>query len=168
MASAPFLLVAVATIIFIYKLVGSPSRNPAKPLPPGPRPLPLVGNLPHLGKVPFRTFAAMAKTYGPLLYLRIGSVHTVVVNSASVAVDIIKTHDTNFLTRPIGSGGKYLAYNRQDIMFSEGARWRLLRKICAVHLFSKKALDALQSIRLVNLELRLLLQNEFCSGSSRH
>ncbi|OWM65238.1 flavonoid 3'-monooxygenase [Punica granatum] len=147
MDSLPFFLAAVATIFFVYYLLQFLLR-PAKPLPPGPRPWPLVGNLPHLGPVPHHRIAAMARTYGPLMHLKLGFVDVVVAASASVAAQFLKTHDTNFLSRPPNSGAKHIAYNYQDLVFAPyGPRWRMLRKISSVHLFSSKALDDFRHIR---------------------
>nr|BAF49324.1 flavonoid 3'-hydroxylase [Lobelia erinus] len=126
------------------------NRNPAsrKPLPPGPKPWPIVGNLPHLGTMPHQTMAALARTYGPLMHLRLGSVDVVVAASGAVAEQFLKVHDANFLNRPPNSGAVHIAYNYQDLVFAPyGPRWRLLRKVSAVHLFSAKALDDFRHVR---------------------
>ncbi|KAL2516114.1 Flavonoid 3'-monooxygenase [Forsythia ovata] len=123
------------------------SRYP-KPLPPGPNPWPIIGNLPHIGSKPHQSMAAMAGVYGPLMHLKMGFVHVVVAASASVAEQFLKVNDTNFSSRPPNSGAKYLAYNYHDLVFAPyGPRWRMLRKICAVHLFSSKALDDFRHVR---------------------
>ncbi|CAK9171394.1 unnamed protein product [Ilex paraguariensis] len=117
-------------------------------LPPGPKPWPIIGNLPHLGTKPHQSIAALARTYGPLMHLRLGFVHVVVAASASVAAQFLKTHDANFSSRPPNSGAKHIAYNYQDLVFAPyGPRWRMLRKICSVHLFSAKALDDFRHVR---------------------
>ncbi|MCD7455082.1 hypothetical protein HAX54_026985 [Datura stramonium] len=90
----------------------------------------------------------MARTYGPLMHLRMGFVDVVVAASASVAAQFFKTHDANFSSRPPNSGAKHLAYNYNDLVFAPyGPRWRMLRKICSVHLFSAKALDDFRHVR---------------------
>nr|UHB15532.1 cytochrome P450 [Paris polyphylla] len=90
----------------------------------------------------------MAKTYGPLFRLRLGSVEAVVASSAAVAEEFLRTHDGNFCNRPPNAGAEHIAYNYQDLVFAPyGPRWRSLRKLCAVHLFSQKALDSLRPIR---------------------
>ncbi|KAF8399586.1 hypothetical protein HHK36_015454 [Tetracentron sinense] len=118
------------------------------PLPPGPKPWPIIGNLPHLGLKPHHSLAAMARTYGPLIHLRLGSVHVVVAASSSIASQFLKTHDSKFSSRPPNSGAKHIAYNYHDLVFAPyGPRWRMLRKICSVHLFSNKALDDFCHVR---------------------
>ncbi|XP_073274211.1 flavonoid 3'-monooxygenase-like isoform X1 [Primulina huaijiensis] len=123
-------------------------KDPRRQLPPGPRPWPIVGNLLQLGPMPHRSLAELARVHGPLMHLKLGSVHSVVASSASVAEQFLKVHDSNFLSRPPNSAAKYFAYNYQDLVFtSYGPRWRLLRKICALHLFSAKALDNFVNVR---------------------
>lgn len=130
------------------------NRNRPK-LPPGPKPRPFIGNLGQLGSKPHQTLAAMARTYGPLMYLRLGFVDVVVAATAEVAEQFLKTHDLNFSSRPPNAGAKYMAYNYQDLVFAPyGARWRMLRKICSVHIFSAKALDDYRHVREVS---RLIL-----------
>ncbi|XP_057950655.1 flavonoid 3'-monooxygenase [Malania oleifera] len=133
-----------ALLHFLLRL----GRRTPRPLPPGPRPWPLVGNLPHLGPVPHHTLAALARTYGPLMHLRLGYVNVVVAASAATAAQFLKTHDANFSSRPTNSGAKHIAYNHQDLVFAPyGPRWRMLRKICSIHLFSAKALDDYRNVR---------------------
>lgn len=147
MTPLALLLYTAAIAFFLYFLLNLRNRH-SKPLPPGPKPWPIIGNLPHLGTMPHHSLAAMAKTYGPLMHLRLGSVHVVVAASSDVAAQFLKTHDANFSSRPPNSGAKHIAYNYQDMVFAPyGPRWRMLRKICSVHLFSVKALDDFRHVR---------------------
>ncbi|KAF6176806.1 hypothetical protein GIB67_025939 [Kingdonia uniflora] len=101
-----------------------------------------------MGRAPHKTLAVMVPTYGPLIHLRLGSVHVNVAASASVAAQFLKTHDANFSSRPKFSGAENGAYNYEDMVFAPyGPKWKLLRKICSVHLFSNKALDDFRHVR---------------------
>ncbi|XP_027338962.1 flavonoid 3'-monooxygenase-like [Abrus precatorius] len=138
----------IAGAILIYHIVKFITARPSLPLPPGPKPWPIVGNLPHLGPVPHHSIAALARTYGPLMYLRLGFVDVVLAASAAVAEQFLKVNDANFSSRPPNAGAKYLTYNYQDLVFAPyGQRWRLLRKITSLHLFSAKALDEFKHLR---------------------
>lgn len=140
----------ISLAIFIYYLITTIFSRYPGPLPPGPKPWPIVGNLPHMGPVPHQGLAKLAQKYGPLLHLRLGYVHVVVAASASVAAEFLKAHDANFSSRPPNSGAKYIAYNYQDLVFAPyGPRWRMLRKISSLHLFSAKALEDYKPIRQV-------------------
>ncbi|GFZ03515.1 Cytochrome P450 superfamily protein [Actinidia rufa] len=150
MTSLALILYSMLVAFFLYCLLNLRTllnRHSGR-LPPGPKPWPLIGNLPHLGPVPHHSIAAMARKYGPLMHLRLGLVNVVVAASASVAAQFLKVHDANFSSRPPNSGAKHIAYNYQDLVFAPyGPRWRMLRKICAVHLFSTKALDDFRHVR---------------------
>ncbi|KAM3213151.1 hypothetical protein ACQJBY_065887 [Aegilops geniculata] len=118
------------------------------PLPPGPRGWPVLGNLPQLGGKTHQTMHEMSKVYGPVLRLRFGSSVVVVAGSAAVAEQFLRTHDAKFSSRPPNSGGEHMAYNYQDVVFAPyGPRWRAMRKVCAVNLFSARALDDLRGFR---------------------
>nr|ACO35752.1 flavonoid 3'-hydroxylase [Cosmos sulphureus] len=147
MTILPLLLYPSLTALLLYVLLNLRPRHPNR-LPPGPSPWPIVGNLPHLGTTPHHSLAALAAKYGPLMHLRLGFVDVVVAASASVASQFLKTHDANFASRPPNSGAEHMAYNYQDLVFAPyGPRWRMLRKICSVHLFSGKALDDFRHVR---------------------
>ncbi|GKV35533.1 hypothetical protein SLEP1_g43789 [Rubroshorea leprosula] len=146
---ALFLLYSLLFVIFILVLFTILRRPQHRlPLPPGPKPWPIVGNLPQMGPMPHQNLAAMAKVYGPLMHLKMGFVDVIVAASASVAAQFLKVHDANFSSRPPNAGAKYVAYNYQDLVFAPyGPRWRMLRKISSVHLFSGKALDDYKHVR---------------------
>nr|BAN62871.1 flavonoid 3'-hydroxylase [Dianthus caryophyllus] len=158
-----FYTIVLATIL--YYLITTVFRGHQKPLPPGPRPWPIVGNLPHMGQAPHQGLAALAQKYGPLLYMRLGYVDVVVAASASVATQFLKTHDLNFSSRPPNSGAKHIAYNYQDLVFAPyGPKWRMLRKICSLHMFSSKALD---DFRLVRQEEVSILVNAIAKAGTK-
>ncbi|MED6173196.1 cytochrome P450 [Stylosanthes scabra] len=82
----------IALAIVVYRFVKFVTR-PALRLPPGPRPWPVIGNLPHLGPVPHHAIAALAKVYGPIMHLKLGMVDVVVAASATVAEQFLKVED---------------------------------------------------------------------------
>ncbi|BAT79695.1 hypothetical protein LR48_Vigan04g043900 [Vigna angularis] len=147
---SPFMVVfaTIAAAILLCRLINFLKRSSSLPLPPGPKPWPVLGNFPHMGPVPHHSLAALARVHGPLMHLRLGFVDVVVAASASVAEQFLKIHDSNFSSRPPNAGAKYIAYNYQDLVFAPyGPRWRLLRKLTSVHLFSGKALDVFRHLR---------------------
>ncbi|XP_062203791.1 flavonoid 3'-monooxygenase CYP75B3 [Phragmites australis] len=140
------LAMSVAVWFLLFRRGGGAAGK--RPLPPGPRGWPVLGNLPQLGAKPHHTTCALAREYGPLFRLRFGSAEVVVAASAGVAAQFLRAHDANFSNRPPNSGAEHVAYNYQDLVFAPyGARWRALRKLCALHLFSAKAIDDLRAVR---------------------
>ena len=115
---------------FLYKLKSN--RNRLK-LPPGPRPWPLIGNLNLLGNLPHHSLTALARKYGPIMFLRLGSIPTVVASSPAMAKEFLKTHDLVFANRPNCAHGKYVCYDHKDLAFSPyGEYWRQMRKLCTL------------------------------------
>ncbi|KAL2318835.1 hypothetical protein Fmac_032711 [Flemingia macrophylla] len=137
------LLPAIFILFFIQ------THKARAPLPPGPPPLPLIGNLQHLDKsAPHRCLWRLSKLYGPLMSLRLGSVPTVVVSSAKIAKQILKTHDLSFASRPPYTGQRKLSYNGLDLGFAPyGPCWRELKKLCIVHLFSAQRVQSFRPVR---------------------
>jgi cytochrome P450 len=110
-----------------------------------------VGNLLQLyqgGKNLHKTFASLAQQYGPIVYLRLGSVHTVVVSSPMMAKEFLKTHDQEFQYRPKPTlAAEILIGEKGMSMVVGGPLSRHLRKICLTELFATKHLQSLESMR---------------------
>ncbi|KXG37294.1 geraniol 8-hydroxylase [Sorghum bicolor] len=115
-------------------------------LPPGPRPLPLIGNLHLVGDQPHRSLARLAQLHGPLMSLRLGAVTTVVISSPDVAREFLQRHDAVFANRFVPHAVGDHADNSVPWL-PHSARWRALRKIMATELFAPQRLDALQHLR---------------------
>ncbi|CAK9136382.1 unnamed protein product [Ilex paraguariensis] len=91
---------------------------------------------------------ATLKKYGPLMTLHLGFKPTLVVSSAKMAKEVLKTHDLVFSNRPSLLCQQKLSYNGLDITFAPyNDHWRELRKICVLHLFNLKRVQSFRSIR---------------------
>ncbi|KAI3440523.1 uncharacterized protein J3R85_003273 [Psidium guajava] len=134
------LLTAVVTLYYYFLLL---LRRKSKKLPPGPTALPIIGNLHQLLDFPHRRLHRLSKTYGPIMFLRLGSKPTVVVSSPEVAELVLKTHDDIFLGRPKGRVTHHLTYGDRGIAFTEGGTyWRNARKLCALKLLSPAKVES--------------------------
>ncbi|KAI0516222.1 hypothetical protein KFK09_008894 [Dendrobium nobile] len=144
----PSILCTLLLILLIKKLTLHQTSNPTN-FPPGPWKLPIIGNLHQLlGEHPHRRLQNLAKTYGPLLHLRLGEINLIVITSSEFVRDIFKTHDLKFASRPKLMAGKIILYNYADLGLAPyGNTWSKLRKICTVELFSLKRVMSFKYIR---------------------
>eukprot|EP01018_Ginkgo_biloba_P005071 Gb_27804 [translate_table: standard] len=82
------------------------------------------------------------------MFLRLGSVPTVVASTPEMAKEFLKTHDLNFASRPATCAGKYVTYNSTDVGFAPyGPYWRKMRKVCMLELLSAKRIESMKFIR---------------------
>ncbi|KAM4042284.1 cytochrome P450 2C5-like isoform 2-T2 [Anomaloglossus baeobatrachus] len=70
-------------------------------LPPGPRPLPIIGNLHILDmKKPYLTFHQLSKKYGPVYTIKLGEEKVVVLCGYDAVKDALVNHADEFSGRP--------------------------------------------------------------------
>ncbi|XP_027923251.1 cytochrome P450 CYP736A12-like [Vigna unguiculata] len=116
--------------------------------PPGPKPLPIIGNLHMLGKLPHRTLQALAKKHGPIMSIKLGQIPAIVVSSPETAELFLKTHDVVFASRPKIQAAEYLSYGGKGMVFTEyGPYWRHVRKLCTTQLLSSSKVEMLGPLR---------------------
>ena len=143
-----FLLIFIVTQVF-YSLFASKMRNKTNSkLPPGPFPLPIVGNLFVMNNKPHKSLAKLAKIYGPILSLKLGQVTTIVISSPDMAKEILQTHDSLLSDRTVPHALTAFNHDQFGVGFlSLSPLWREMRRVCKNQLFSNKSLDASQYLR---------------------
>ncbi|XP_077235604.1 geraniol 8-hydroxylase-like [Tasmannia lanceolata] len=137
----------VLTCIHFLHLLTRKDSGKVK-LPPGPVPLPIVGNLFQIGDKPNESLAELAKKYGPLMTLRLGRVLTVVVSSSNMAKEVLQTHDQAFAGRTVPDAVRALNHNKASMVFlPPNSYWRKLRMICTTQIFTTQKLESSQVLR---------------------
>ncbi|KAK2987910.1 hypothetical protein RJ640_003177 [Escallonia rubra] len=114
----------------------------AKPRPPGPPGWPVVGNMFDFGAMPHETLYKLRSEYGPVVWLKLGSVNTMVIQSPKAAAELFKNHDLPFSDRKVPDALTALGYNQGSLALGNyGEYWRILRRICSAELLVTKRIS---------------------------
>nr|GMD97664.1 angelicin synthase-like [Ipomoea batatas] len=137
-------LFTISALLLLSALwVYAKSSKKAASLPPGPRGFPIVGYLPFLRPNLHHQFTDLAHKHGPIFKLQLGSRLFVVVNSPSIAKEIVRDHDAVFANRSPPIAGRIGTYGGRDIAWSpNGTYWRDIRKLFVREMLSSANLRA--------------------------
>jgi hypothetical protein len=148
MSPSTIIAILVVLLTCIWSLITASSKSKHQKLPPGPPSLPIIGNLHMLGNFPHRSLQHLAKKYGHIMSIRLGNVPTIVVSSPKAAKLFLKTHDTNFASRPKIQASEYMGYNTKVMAFSAyGPYWRHVRKLCTLQLLCPTKIEFFKPLR---------------------
>ncbi|XVF71516.1 hypothetical protein PTKIN_Ptkin12aG0044000 [Pterospermum kingtungense] len=132
----------------VKTLKRSNSKHPKVKLPPGPRKLPLIGNMHQLiSSLPHHTLRDLAKKHGSLMHLQLGEVPTIVISSPEIAKEVLKDHDITFSQRPFLLATSIMAYNEGIVFSPYGSYWKQWRRISMMELLSPSRVQSFRSIR---------------------
>ncbi|OVA20835.1 Cytochrome P450 [Macleaya cordata] len=137
-------------------------------LPPSPSKLPIIGNLHQLSSPPHHSLHFLSLKHGPLMFLHLGQVPNLIVSSASMAQEIMKTHDLACSSRPNSRIAKRILYDKDVAAAPYGEYWRQVRKICILQLLSPKRVQSYRFVREEEIALMIekIKQNSCTSSSS--
>ena len=150
LSAATLLFVFLLSLPILVTLLSRKSTPTSKKRrPPGPWNLPLLGSLLYFFKShPPVVLRDLASKYGPVMFLRIGQIDTVVISSPAAAEEVLREKDINFASRPSLVLSEFFCYGGLDVVFSPyGAYWRTLRKLCTMELLSAKMVRQFAPIR---------------------
>jgi cytochrome P450 len=117
-------------------------------LPPGPKTLPIIGNLHNLTGLPHTCFRNLSQKFGPVMLLHFGFVPVVVISSKEGAEEALKTQDLECCSRPETVATRMISYNFKDIGFAPyGEEWKALRKLVVMELLNTKKFQSFRYIR---------------------
>ena len=121
----------VASLFFVVAVYVVNTLWENRNLPPGPFPLPVLGNLLSVGlKQPYRDLANMTKKYGKLFRIQMGSRKVIVINNYGIAKEALVAKAEDFAGRPHHFFGGIFGRNFTDLAFQTfSQRWRTQHKI---------------------------------------
>ncbi|TFY56486.1 hypothetical protein EVJ58_g7609 [Rhodofomes roseus] len=156
-----FVLGSVAVLFVVVLLYASRSRQLSNQhhLPPGPRPLPLIGNAHQMPfEYPEQTFARWKGLYGDLIFLRMFSTPLLVVNSARAARDLLEKRSAKYSDRPYSVLFiDLIGWDAEIGIMNYGERFKKHRRWVQAAFFDKAALAQLLPVQI--REAHTLLAN---------
>ncbi|EXC17882.1 Flavonoid 3'-monooxygenase [Morus notabilis] len=136
------------SLFLLFKLLLAASRSRHVRLPPGPRALPLLGNLLDLDPELHSHFATLAQTHGPIYKLHLGNKLGIVITSPALAREVLKENDVVFANRDVPVAGRVGTQGGHDVVWTPyGPEWRMLRKVCVLKMLSNTTLDSVYGLR---------------------
>ncbi|KAJ8649811.1 hypothetical protein MRB53_002834 [Persea americana] len=106
-------------------------RSP--PLPPGPKPWPIVGNLTELvmNKPAFRWILRLMKEMNTeIACIKLGNVHVIPVTCPEIGCEFLKKQDAIFASRPLTMGSEYISRRFLSVATAPlGDQWKRMRRV---------------------------------------
>ncbi|GMI67334.1 cytochrome P450, family 76, subfamily C, polypeptide 4 [Hibiscus trionum] len=135
-------------LVQAFNSIRNGNKSSESKLPPGPRRLPILGNILDLGDKPHRSLAKLAQIHGPVMSLKLGSLITVVVSSETMAKEVLQKQDLFFSNRTILDAVRATRHHEVGMTWIPvSPLWRTFRKLCNSHIFTAAKLDANEYLR---------------------
>uniref|UniRef100_A0ACD6AHR8 Uncharacterized protein n=1 Tax=Avena sativa TaxID=4498 RepID=A0ACD6AHR8_AVESA len=140
----------LAVVSLLYYLANTTRRaGTGGRMPPGPTPLPVVGNLFSLRGNLHHMLTRLARVHGPVMTLKLGLTTAVVVSSCEAAGEAFTKHDRSLAARAIPDAARALGFSDKSMVWlpSSDPLWKSLRGIVATNVFSPRGLAAARVVR---------------------
>ncbi|GLB41345.1 putative cytochrome P450 family protein [Lyophyllum shimeji] len=123
------LFAAALGLYVLYRYLSTSSKSP---LPPGPRGLPIIGNVADMpSKKDWLTFAEWGRKYGGICSVKLFGQPMIIINSAEIMSEF---EGAKYSDRPVlEMGGELLGYKDTLVLLRYGSRFRTFRKYFANH-----------------------------------
>ncbi|KAH7915619.1 cytochrome P450 [Hygrophoropsis aurantiaca] len=137
MFESDFRLPALAVVSLIAYGIASwfprkKGNSTGLPLPPGPTPLPIVGNVLGLNaEAPWLSYTQWGAFYGDLVYSRLLNQEIIIINSEKVARDLLDKRSYNYSDRPtvVTLTNDFFGWTFNSVLIPYSDRWRLHRRL---------------------------------------
>lgn len=127
---ATYLLGALGAIV-IARLVLSLFKRPSLPLPPGPKPVPLIGNIHQLPKsLQWLELYHWSKKYGPIMHLSMAGQPLIILSTHQAAHDLLNRRSSRYSDRPrLVMAGELVTKGMHMLLRPYNGQYRLHQKM---------------------------------------
>uniref|UniRef100_A0A8C5IRJ4 Cytochrome P450 n=1 Tax=Junco hyemalis TaxID=40217 RepID=A0A8C5IRJ4_JUNHY len=144
-SSTSIVLVLIVAFLSILKTAGFWNNDRRQNFPPGPRPLPIIGNLLLFDlKRPYRTYLELSKKYGPVFSVQMGHRKVVVISGYETVKEALVNQADAFAERPKIPIFEDLTKGN-GVVFAHGENWKVMRRFTLTALrdfgMGKKAIE---------------------------
>ncbi|CAE6410582.1 unnamed protein product [Rhizoctonia solani] len=128
-------LLAVGTVAVILGRYWNWPGSRHKDMPPGPKPLPLLGNFSQLKLVDtFDQFRELNEKHGPLVTLKLGSRNAVLIGGDGILVrELLDKRGAIYSNRPVEIASKLIGRGDHGLFQQDIDKWRAGRKQIVQH-----------------------------------
>ncbi|CAL5422231.1 unnamed protein product [Camellia sinensis] len=141
----PLTLLLLPLLFIFFKYV---RPGPNKHRPSGPPGWPVFGNMFDLGPMPHQTLHKHRPKYGPVLWLQLGSMNTIAVQSAMAAAELFKNHDVPFSDRKVPHALTAFDFSDRTIALGNyGGYWRTMRRLCSMEFLVTRRINETAAVR---------------------
>ncbi|KAH7854493.1 hypothetical protein Vadar_014436 [Vaccinium darrowii] len=156
-------------LLLLLRWTKALKKSATKQRPPGPIGWPVIGNMFDLGTMPHQNLYRLRFKYGPVLWLKLGSLNTMVIQSPKAAAELFKNHDSTFCDRKCPDALTSWSYNQGSLaMGNYGTYWRILRRLCSSELLVTKRINVTAALRekCVDNMIRWIEEDSLASRAS--
>ncbi|KAI0723231.1 cytochrome P450 [Earliella scabrosa] len=144
MDTVSIVLVAVAcgSVYLLYR--SNIAARPYAPLPPGPKPLPLIGNIIDLPKShSWITFSKWGDTYGGIVHVSALGQNIIILNDPKYAIDMLDKKSLLYSDRPtLIMGGQIVGWEEGPALSPFCDRWAEYRRLMSHFMGTKAKVDS--------------------------
>lgn len=150
-----YLFVTISlSFLLLYQSI---SRKTQKPFPPGPKPLPLIGNLLDIPKTRiYKKFEEWAKIYGGIVHINVLNSHIFIINDPKYVAEILESKGRMYSERPkFMMAGELVGWGDGPALRPFDNIWSEQRKYMTNFMGTRLKVEGFE--RVISAEVRKLL-----------